>query len=88
MLEKNPQVKAIAEMYGLKSQMGVCQEECAELIQAISKWYRDKADMDNLYEEIADVEIMLEQLKHLLNCRLEVDMWQSRKIARTLERGK
>jgi DNA-binding NarL/FixJ family response regulator len=54
-------------------------EECAELIQALSKYHRASgkgqpiADyqkttvLDNIIEEIADVEVMLEQIKYLLN---------------------
>ena len=36
----NKQAREIANHYGLESQMSVAQEECAELIQAISKLRR------------------------------------------------
>jgi NTP pyrophosphatase (non-canonical NTP hydrolase) len=45
-------------------------EEAAELIQAINKCLRYKDDegcRNNLIEEIADVEIMIEQLKIIFN---------------------
>ena len=70
--------KKIAEHYGYEAQSNQLVEECAELIQAVSKYRRaggngqittKKADiaLENLVEEIVDVEIMLEQIKHLLD---------------------
>lgn len=40
-------------------------EECAELIQAISKAKRGKINRDNMIEEIADVLICIEMLKQM-----------------------
>ncbi len=58
--------KAI-EHYGAEAQLGVAQEECAELIVALSKWKRAQGDLTTLAEkvreEIADVFIMLMQLE-------------------------
>lgn len=48
--------------YGTQKQSMVAMEECAELIQAISKMQR-KGNLNNLIEEMADVLIMIEQLK-------------------------
>jgi len=50
--------------YGLEAQIGVLQEECAELIVACSKYYRSGGtNQKELIEEIADVKIMLEQME-------------------------
>ena len=64
--------------YGSNMQMDVMQEECAELIQAISKVKRKglrASTFDNLIEELieelADVEIMIEQMKYMLKDDLE-----------------
>ena len=46
--------------FGEREQENVAMEECAELIQAIAHKHRGRKD--NIAEEIADVEIMLEQL--------------------------
>ena len=51
--------------YGKNNQSTVCMEECAELIQAISKAKRGKIDRDNMIEEIADVLICIEMLKQM-----------------------
>ena len=57
-----------AEHYGYSEQSLILNEELSELIQAISKYRRDnsKKNFDNIVEEIADVEVMLHQIKHLL----------------------
>lgn len=74
--------KAITK-YGAEMQEGVSQEECAELIQAISKKHRGKPH--NIAEEIADVEIMLEQLKIINGCENEVKEIRKQKIKRLAE---
>ena len=53
--------------YGAEIQGTVCMEECAELIQAISKAKRGKFDENNMTEEIADVLICIEILKQIYN---------------------
>lgn len=53
------------EVYGKDQQSTVCMEECAELIQAISKMKRGKHDLDNLAEEMADVYICLDMLQKM-----------------------
>lgn len=52
--------------YGEENQLRICMEECAELIQAISKVQRypeSKEHKANLLEEIADVLICIEYIK-------------------------
>lgn len=61
-----------------------CIEECAELIQAINKKHRGRAH--NISEEIADVEICLEQLKMINNCADEVENYKTAKMERLKER--
>lgn len=57
-------LKTIADYYGLDSQLNILQEELSELIQAVSKYRR--GDQSHILEEIADVEIMLDQVKYLI----------------------
>ncbi len=51
--------------WGKTTQIVVVMEELAELIQACSKYIRNGKVTNNLYNEIADVEIMIGQLKHI-----------------------
>ena len=66
--------------YGEYHQECLAMEECAELIQAINHKHRGREY--NIAEEIADVEIMLEQLKIINNCRDEVEKIHKQKIER------
>lgn len=74
-------LKYIADHYGLKHQLVKCKEELGELIEAI-----DSADNEAIIEEIADVEIMLEQIKYLSNLYETVKLQKDYKIMRQLQR--
>jgi len=79
--------RAIAH-YGDKKQLLQACEECAELIQAISKAtrYTGKSYVDGVCEEIADVLIMCEQVKRIFNIStVDVEKEKERKLTR-LER--
>jgi phosphoribosyl-ATP pyrophosphohydrolase len=64
--------------YGIDSQIDKAKEELAELIVALCK-----GDTDSIQEEMADVEIMLAQLKIMFG---DGSDWVSRKIRRLGER--
>ena len=82
-------VQRIIEHYGKDVQSTVCMEECAELIQAISKEKRGKSDKSNLAEEMADVIICIEMLKQIYNVTDdEIYSWVITKQERTIERIK
>ena len=73
--------------YGEEIQATICMEECAELIQAISKAKRGKIDRDNMIEEIADVLICIEMLKQMYMISDEkVNKWIEKKQVREAER--
>ena len=77
------------EYYGKKTQSIVCMEECAELIQAISKELRGKSDRIHLAEEIADVLICIEILKQIYGITDELILdWIKSKQKRIVERMK
>ena len=63
----NDAIGRIAEHYGAGAQSMQTCEECAELIQAVSKLTRGVTEMriSALVEEIADVRIMMSQLMEL-----------------------
>ena len=71
----NEKIKYIADYYGSAQYMQTS-EECSELIKALSKLQRATSEENRLkmstaigdvIEEIADVEVILEQLKYLLD---------------------
>ena len=54
--------------WGTEQMLNVCMEELAELIQSISKYrrYGTRKEVDSLVEEMADVNIILEELLLIL----------------------
>ena len=80
-------IKRSIEHYGKDVQSTVCMEECAELIQAISKEKRGKSDKDHLSEEMADVIICIEMLKQIYNITEdEIYSWVITKQERIIRR--
>ena len=88
MIEVNSYVvKRAIEHYGKDVQSTVCMEECAELIQAISKEKRGKSDKSHLAEEMADVIICIEMLKEIYSISDDmISEWIQIKEARIIER--
>ena len=87
-------IKYIANHYGVIHQSNKAIEEMSELTKALCKIKEHPAFdprvsryLDDVIEEIADVSIMTEQLKHLYGAK-EVDAVIERKIARQMRRIK
>lgn len=91
--------KETAKYYGYEAQSNQLVEECAELIQAVNKYRRagahlgqpteatENVALNNLVEEIADVELMLEQVKYLLQIpEDDIVAVKQYKVNRTVER--
>lgn len=70
--------------FGATEQENLAIEECSELIQAISHKHRGREH--NIAEEIADVEIMLDQLRIINDCFYEVANIKEIKLERLEER--
>ena len=96
-------LKIIAEHYGIENQSIQLMEEMAELTIALNKYRRsskiehqtisesidEQFIIEQIIEEICDVEIVLEQIKYLLNHSSDdLAVWKQRKIERQLERMK
>ena len=78
--------KELINKYG-KQQLVVAIEELSELQKEICKSLRDKTNLSNLCEEIADVYIMLAQLKIFYDIAdTEINKVIDQKIERTKER--
>lgn len=86
-----------AEQFGIENRLLQCTEECGELIQALSKYQRvlqgDKTCQTDMIhaeymiaEEMADVELLLEQIKYLLGNEMEVRERKLYKLDRTEQR--
>lgn len=90
--EQKTKSQAIFAHYGLDSQLRILQEECAELIQAASKYLRAQEagkpiaqSKAALLEEVADVMIMVEQVKGIFT-GAALDAMITSKLNRQLDR--
>ena len=71
------------EKWGIDSQLGMTQEECAELIKAINKWHRGIATDTELIEECIDVELMINQMReYFKNDMVTWERIKAEKLAR------
>lgn len=77
----------IADHYGLENQLRQLAEECSELAVEANHSARKGSVTVRLIEEIADVEIMLDQVRYLAGIN-ESDILETRfyKIERQLKR--
>lgn len=95
MMSEQEKIIKIAEFYKQPNQLIKTIEECSELIQVCCKLrqveYFDSAEKyENLLKclssEIADVEIMIVQLKYLFSLSEEVEREKKNKLYRQLKR--
>lgn len=70
------------DTYGSLLQIVMVFEEMSELQKELCKYLRGKCSPANIAEEIADVEIMLEQMKMLFCCADDVRDVRRRKVER------
>lgn len=90
---KKELIEKIIDKYGIQAQSNIAMEECAELIQAISKCLRSKDIVpilvrEYLIEEMADVSICLEQLKVMYSIDdYEIESWKMMKEDRLMKRA-
>lgn len=75
-------LKKAIDTYSPVLQSVVAMEEMGELIQEISKDIRGKGDVQHIAEEIADVQIMLDQLMIMHDCEEAVDEFRFAKFIR------
>lgn len=78
-------------IYGSTLQKVTCIEEMAELTKVLTKTIRNgsvtSTDIENLIEEIADVNLMLEQIRFLFNIKKEeIDKCIEEKLQRLKNR--
>lgn len=70
------------DKWGILPQKMMVIEECSELIKAICKWYRGQATDDDLISEMVDVQLMLNQLRVMVNDESKWDRWWAYKMDR------
>ena len=78
--------KRALNIYGEKNQVVMVFEEMSELQKALTKHLRGISDKRAIADEIADVEIMLEQMKLLFNIEVSVEERKQFKVERLMTR--
>ena len=96
--EQIQKARTIFQHYGFDNQLRILQEECAELIQAVSKYQRAQnagkpvlQAKTALMEEVADVTIMITQITSVFSgiaLSTIVDSKLDRQLARISKEGK
>lgn len=74
------------EQYGTFAQTLMLLEEMSELQKEICKSWRGKDNREQIAEEIADVEIMLAQVKMIYDVAEDAEKWRNAKVKRLWER--
>ncbi len=83
-------LNSILRKHGFRNQIVKTCEELSELETALLKCYNKgpgEGRIEAVQEEIADVYIMLEQIRKQFMSREELDNWIDYKITREAERG-
>jgi len=75
-------MQSAIDTFGEREQMVVAIEELAELQKELTKILRGGGNRDTLAEELADVQIMLDQLEIIHGDRGAVHEWQTKKMHR------
>ncbi len=74
--------KEAIELFGITSQKVMVIEEMSELIKELCKELRDRGNVENIADELADVEITLAQIKHIYNIHDMVEEHKDFKLRR------
>jgi hypothetical protein len=69
-------------LWGKKEQSDMLIEECSELIKVICKDKRGKVTSDEIISELVDVQIMINQMRIILNDESKWDRWFEFKLER------
>lgn len=88
MADRESKLLFLINHYGTRMQQDIAIEELSELQKAIIKYRRELSDKtkEAVIEEIADVQVMLEQLKMIFSCKSKIDEIMDTKIDRQIKR--
>jgi hypothetical protein len=74
--------RAALEAFGERAQMTMAIEEMSELAKELCKRCRGRDNVEAIAEEVADVQIMLQQLVILFDCAGQVETFRRHKLER------
>jgi NTP pyrophosphatase (non-canonical NTP hydrolase) len=76
----------VCDKCGKDVQLTIVIEELSELAKEICKYKRGHYNLESIAEELADVEIMCEQLRFIFGFDYRVEEWKKAKLERLNER--
>jgi hypothetical protein len=80
--EEKDLYKSVLETWGLQGQIYMVIEESSELINALCKLKRGRVDLSEVITELADVQIMIEQMLVAFNCEEDFEKEKAFKLNR------
>lgn len=86
MSDEKTVLQAAIDQYGVYAQCLMLFEEMAELQKEVCKNFRGADNTEQIAEEIADVEIMLAQVKMMFDIAEEAARYRQDKVARLWKR--
>ncbi len=78
--------RAALEAFGERAQVTMAIEEMSELAKELCKRCRGRDNVEAIAEEVADVEIMLQQMVMLFDCAEQVETFRRYKLERLARR--
>lgn len=84
-MKKQELYKKAIDLWGKEAQIRLALEEMSELSTEILRLWRERGVVSNVENEIADVEIMMEQLRLIFDAKA-ISRFKARKIKRLKER--
>ena len=85
-MENEQLYRAALNTWGAEAQTKMVFEEIGEFMDALCKYTRGRVPAGHVAEEIADVQIMLEQMTVLFEVESRVQEYREYKLARLAER--
>ena len=93
-MDREKILKDAVREFGVYSQMFMCVEKMSELTKAICKYHRAHgndeihASIDNMREEMADVQIMLNQMKIMFGDVEDIERTKLERLEKRMESAK
>ena len=85
MMNREEILQKAIDTYGEESQKKMMIEEMSELTKELCKWFRGEADTGHILEEMADVQIMLDQMRMIFGDTSEQEKAKVERLGRRLK---
>ena len=84
-MDREAVLRKAIDTYGEDSQENMMIEEMSELTQELCKCFRGEKDTGHILEEIADVQIMLDQMKMIFGDTSEMEKVKLERLERRMK---